>query len=74
LLIGKKFSSLFVKNETLYKYGGYGYWTASNVISYLDPISKGWELIPYNEESPIRISSHSKALLCVENTRNSHSH
>jgi len=56
----QKFSSLFVKNDTLYKYGGYGYWTASNVLSYLDPISKGWELIPYNEESPIPISSHSQ--------------
>lgn len=56
----QKLNSLFVKNDTLYKYGGYGYWTASNALSYLDPISKGWELFPYNEESPIPISSHSQ--------------
>jgi len=56
----QKLSSLFVKNDTLYKYGGYGYWTATNLLSYLDPISKGWELIPYNEESPIPIGSYSQ--------------
>ena len=38
-------SSLFHRNDTIYKYGGYGYWTASNALTYLDPISKGWEVI-----------------------------
>ena len=38
-------SSLFHRNDTIYKYGGYGYWTTSNALTYLDPISKGWEVI-----------------------------
>ena len=38
-------SSLFHRNDTIYKYGGYGYWTTSNALTYLNPISKGWEVI-----------------------------
>ena len=40
-------SSLFHRNDTIYKYGGYGYWTTSNALTYLNPISKGWEVIGF---------------------------
>lgn len=43
-------NSLFVKNDTLYKYGGYGYWTATNVLSYYDQTSKGWEVVPFKSK------------------------
>ena len=45
----QSFSGLFVKNDTLYKYGGYGYWTASNALSYYDKTSKGWEVVPFQD-------------------------
>ena len=44
-------SSLFHRNDTIYKYGGYGYWTTSNALTYLNPISKGWEVISFNSKT-----------------------
>ena len=41
----QSYNSLFHRNDTIYKYGGYGYWTTSNALTYLNPISKGWEVI-----------------------------
>lgn len=46
----QSFSSLFNRNDSIYKYGGYGYWTSSNALTYLDPISKGWEVISFKSE------------------------
>jgi hypothetical protein len=47
----QSFSSLFNRNDTIYKYGGYGYWTTSNALTYLNPISKGWEVISFNSKT-----------------------
>lgn len=55
----QSFSSLFAKNDTLYKYGGYGYWTASNALSYYDKTSKGWEVIPF-QEGDMPMGTHSQ--------------
>ena len=52
-------SSIFVKNDTLFKYGGYGYWTASNALSYYDNTSKGWEVLTY-KSSDFPIGTHSQ--------------
>ena len=46
----QSFSSLFNKNDSIYKYGGYGYWTTSNALTYLNPISKGWEVISFKSK------------------------
>lgn len=46
----QSFSSLFNRNDSIYKYGGYGYWTSSNALTYLDPISKGWEIISFKSK------------------------
>jgi hypothetical protein len=43
-------SSLFNRNDSIYKYGGYGYWTTSNALTYLNPISKGWEVISFKSK------------------------
>ncbi|MDA9340106.1 kelch repeat-containing protein, partial [Polaribacter sp.] len=37
-------SSIFIKNDTLIRYGGYGYWTISNFFIYLDNSTKQWEI------------------------------
>ena len=55
----QSFSSFFEKNDTLYKYGGYGYWTASNALSYYDKTSKGWEVIPF-QEGDMPMGTHSQ--------------
>jgi hypothetical protein len=46
----QSFSSLFNRNDSIYKYGGYGYWTTSNALTYLNPISKGWEVISFKSK------------------------
>ena len=37
-------SSMFIKNDTLFKHGGYGYWSLSNFFIYLDDATKEWEI------------------------------
>lgn len=44
-------SAIFVKGKRLYKYGGYGFWSARNVFTYYDTQSNQWSV-----ESPL----HSK--------------
>ena len=46
----QSFSSLFNRNDSIYKYGGYGYWTTSNALTYLNPVSKGWEVISFKSK------------------------
>ena len=42
------FSDVFVKNDTIFKYGGYGYWSNRNSISYFDNETKEWEYYKIN--------------------------
>ena len=37
-------SSIFIKNDTLIRHGGYGYWSISNFFIYLDNSTKQWEI------------------------------
>lgn len=37
-------SDVFVFNDTLFSYGGYGYWTVFNKLIYYDNITRQWEL------------------------------
>lgn len=39
-------ATVFVKNDTVFKYGGYGFWSVRNFITFFDPISKEWEILP----------------------------
>lgn len=36
-------SAVFVKNDTIYKFGGYGFWSSRNFFTYFDNSSKEWE-------------------------------
>ena len=42
------FSDVFVKNDTIFKYGGYGYWSNRNSITYFDNETKEWEYYKIN--------------------------
>jgi hypothetical protein len=41
-------SAVFVKNDTIYKFGGYGFWSSRNFFTYFDNSSKEWEFYPSN--------------------------
>lgn len=58
-------SNNFTKNDTIFKHGGYGYWTSSNFIIYLDNSTKEWEVYPISKSShvPRGADSHSNILL-----------
>ena len=42
------FSDVFIKNDTIFKYGGYGYWSNRNSITYFDNETKEWEFYKIN--------------------------
>lgn len=39
-------SNDFVHNDTLFRYGGYGFWRANNFFTYFDHSTKEWEYLP----------------------------
>lgn len=44
-------ASLFVKNDTVFKYGGYGFWSVRNFLTFFDNETKEWEIYaPKNSE------------------------
>ena len=62
----QSYSSLINKNDTIYKYGGYGYWTTSNALTYFDPLSKGWEIVSFKSKT-IPESSYAQIHSCIDN-------
>lgn len=37
-------ASLFVKNDTVFKFGGYGFWSVRNFLTFFDGQTKEWEV------------------------------
>ena len=52
-------SSVFIKNDTLFRYGGYGYWSTSNFFIYLDNTTKQWEVYNISNTSSKAKDVHS---------------
>jgi len=44
-------SDIFVKNDTIFKFGGYGFWSARNFFTYFSETTNEWEFYNINEES-----------------------
>src|SRR6056300_469127 len=44
-------SNIFVNNDTIFKYGGYGYWSQRNFNIYFDFQSKEWQVYKTSKES-----------------------
>ena len=38
-------SSIFVQNDTIFRYGGYGYWSMRNFFTYFDDSTLEWEIV-----------------------------
>ena len=53
-------SIVFAKNDTIFRHGGYGYWTSSNFMIYFDGSTKEWEVYPTskNSKTPRGADSH----------------
>jgi hypothetical protein len=55
---GFNFGSLkFVRKDTLYSYGGLGFWHINNVETFYNATKKEWELVKHSTDSPERILS-----------------
>ena len=44
-------SDIFVKNDTIFKFGGYGFWSARNFFTYFSNTTKEWEFYNINKKS-----------------------
>ena len=44
-------SSVFVRNDTIMKFGGYGYWSSRNFFTYYSDTTKEWEYYLINPKS-----------------------
>ncbi len=42
----QNYSIIFSKSDTIFRHGGYGFWSARNMITYFDKRTKAWELYP----------------------------
>ena len=43
----------FVRKDTVFKHGGYGYWTLSNFLTYFDDLSNEWQIYPISANNSI---------------------
>ena len=46
-------SNVFVRNDTIMKFGGYGYWSSRNFFTYYSEITREWEFYPINQKSTL---------------------
>ena len=58
-------SSIFIRNDTIFKHGGYGYWTQSNFLTYFEDFTKEWQIYPISQKSeiPPDIASHASLII-----------
>jgi len=46
-------SNLLVRKDTIFRHGGYGYWTLSNFLIYFEDLTKEWQSYSISEDSEI---------------------
>ena len=44
-------SNVFVHQDTIFKFGGYGYWSNRNFLTYFSTVTKEWEFYPVNPDT-----------------------
>lgn len=47
----------FIRRDTLFSFGGYGFWQYHNILTYFDPKSLEWETYVQLEDGPIRFTN-----------------
>lgn len=50
------FATQFIRKDTLYSAGGYGFWRFTNVVTYFDRIKGEWEIVRTSGNSPNTIA------------------
>lgn len=58
-------SSLFIYGNTLYGYGGYGFWTTKNILRYWSS-DNGWVPILTSNNSPALLPAHHAQLVIID--------
>ena len=58
-------SNIFIRNDTIFKHGGYGYWTQSNFLTYFEDLTKEWQIYPISKKSdiPPDIATHTGLII-----------
>ena len=46
-----KQSTVFVRNDTIMKFGGYGYWSRRNFFTFFSEVTEEWEYYPINNRA-----------------------
>jgi hypothetical protein len=59
-------SSIIIKNDTLFRHGGYGYCSSSNFFIYLDNATKEWEIYNISDTSSKARAVHSHLSIDTE--------
>jgi len=57
----------FVKNDTIFKHGGYGYWTHSNFLIYYEELTKEWEIYPISDKTEIPPGINNQLSVVIDN-------
>ena len=60
-------SNVFVRNDTIMKFGGYGYWSSRNFFTYYSEITREWEYYPINQKSALPPGVSDVNSTCSEN-------
>lgn len=47
----------FIHHDTLFSFGGMGFWHSQNIGTYFDAAKSEWEMFPYGSKPPIRFTS-----------------
>ena len=49
-------SEIFIKNDTLFRHGGYGFWETRDLLTFFDFDSKEWDIVKTNNKGPKKFS------------------
>ncbi|TLP73250.1 hypothetical protein [Maribacter sp. ACAM166] len=61
-------STIFPYNDTIYRYGGYGFWSHRNFFTYFNKTTKDWRIIPPKGSDVLPKGSHSSIITVDKNT------
>ena len=59
-------SSIFPYNDTIYRYGGYGFWSNRNFFTYFDKSNSEWEVVSPTGSKELPKGSHESIVTIIE--------
>tara|TARA_R110002051_G_scaffold274139_1_gene334887 strand:+ start:6333 stop:7688 length:1356 start_codon:yes stop_codon:yes gene_type:complete len=59
-------SAIFTNKDTIYRYGGYGFWSNRNFFTYYNKTSKDWKMIPPTGSTSLPKGSQYPNVTCDE--------